>query len=332
MTHQVTLIYGDGIGPEVIGSTVEVIKACDVDIKWHEKPLGLNAYMKEGDAIPQQTIDSIKNTKVALKGPTTTPVGKGYQSANVRLRKALDLYACIRPIKSIPGLELRYKDVDLVVVRENTEGLYSGEEEVMSDSSVVSLRRMSERGCVRIAKKAFDYAVKHRRKKVLAAHKANILKLGDGLFLSCAEKICKAYPSIEFDQCIIDALCMKLVMNPNQFDVLFMENLFGDIISDLCSGFVGGLGLVPGANIGDDYAVFEAVHGSAPDIANKDLANPTASIKSAVMMLEHLGEYNAAQRIDDALLRVLSDKHLRTKDLGGECGTKDFTRQVIKAL
>lgn len=332
MTHAITLIYGDGIGPEVVRSAVDIIEAAGVKVTFDERLLGLKALETFNEAMPASTVESIKTTKVALKGPTTTPVGGGHRSANVALRKALDLYACIRPVKSIQAVKTRFSDVDLVVVRENTEGLYSGQEVEIQPGCIVSLRTMTEKGCTRIARAAFEFARKNGRHKVTAVHKANILKMGDGLLLSCAQKVRRDYPELAYEEVIIDALCMKLVTDPNAFDVLFLENMFGDIVSDLCAGLVGGLGLVPGANIGDSHAVFEAVHGSAPDIAGRDIANPTATIQSAVMMLRHIGEDAAAHRIEEALFQALAEKHLRTKDLGGEASTRQFTKNIIDRL
>jgi isocitrate dehydrogenase (NAD+) len=330
--HAITLIYGDGIGREVVESTLDIIEAAKVLVDWDVQLLGLSAVEKLNTAVPNNTLSSIRKNQVALKGPTTTPIGVGHKSANVALRKELDLYACIRPIKSIPGINTRFSDVDLVVIRENTEGLYSGQEIEVQPGCIVSLRIMTEKGCSRIAKKAFEYAQKNQRRHVCAVHKANILKMGDGLLLTIAKKIAKDYPDIIYEEAIIDALAMRLVTKPCSFDVLFLENMFGDIISDLCAGLVGGLGIVPGANIGDKYAVFEAVHGSAPDIAGKNIANPTAMIQSGLMMLRHIGEDMAAKRIERALFLVLKEKHLRTKDLGGESGTKEFTKHIINKL
>lgn len=332
MVHKITVIYGDGIGPEVVGSAVEVIEASGLKVEWDQKLLGLKALEKYDEAVPKETLESIKNSKVALKGPTTTPVGGGHKSANVSLRKALDLYACIRPIKSVPGVKTRFSDVDLVIVRENTEGLYSGQELEIQPGCVVSLRTMTEKGCMRIAKAAFEYAKANHRKKVLLAHKANILKLGDGLLLKCAEMVRNQYPNIGFEQAIIDALCMRMVSEPKDFDVIFLENMFGDILSDLGAGLIGGLGLVPGANIGQEYAVFEPVHGSAPDIAGADLANPTATIQSSVMMLKHLGEHEKASKIEQALFSVLAEPKLCTRDLKGSAGTREFTKYIIDKL
>lgn len=332
MTHTITLIHGDGIGPEVVQVTREIIEAAGVSVAWDHQLLGLSALEKTGSAVPKETLCSISTNKVALKGPTTTPVGTGHKSANVTLRKELDLYACIRPVKSIKGLETRFSDVDLIVVRENTEGLYVGQEFEVQPGCIVSLRTMTKKGCSRIAEAAFRLARNLSRKKVTCVHKANILKMGDGLFLSCVDEVAAKNPSIQYEQAIIDALCMRLVMEPTDFDVLVLENMFGDILSDLCAGLVGGLGLAPGANIGEQCAVFEAVHGSAPDIAQKNLANPSAMIQSAVMLLKYIEENEAALRIEKALFAVLAQKHLRTRDLGGEAGTKEFGRTIIEFL
>lgn len=332
MIHKITLIYGDGIGPEVMGSAVEVVESSGVLIEWDEKPLGLLALSVGDEALPKATLDSIRENKVALKGPTTTPVGFGHKSANVSLRKALDLYACIRPIKSVPGLKTRFSDVDLVIVRENTEGLYSGQELEVLPGCIISLRTMTKDGCRRIAKTAFELAQKEGRRKVCLAHKANILKMGDGLFLKTFEEVRPLYPEIGFEHALIDALCMRMVSDPRNFDVICSENMFGDILSDLGAGLIGGLGIVPGANIGRDCAVFEPVHGSAPDIAGADIANPTAAILSAVMMLRHLGELDAARRIESALFFVLEEPKRCTRDLGGNSSTRQFTRHVIDEI
>lgn len=330
MTHSITLMYGDGIGPEVVQAAVDIIEASQLHVNWDIELLGLKALERENNPLPKATIESIKKNRVALKGPTTTPVGTGHKSANVLLRKTLDLYACIRPVKSIPGVKTRFDGVDLLIVRENTEGLYIGAEFEVQPGCVVALRTITERSSLRIAASAFQLA--KNRKKVTAVHKANILKLSDGLFLSCAERIAREFPSVAYEEAIIDALCMRLVIDPGQFDVLLLENMFGDIVSDLAAGLVGGLGLVPGANLNSEIAVFEAVHGTAPDIAGKDLANPTAMIQSAIMMLRHLNENAKASRIEDALFAVLKEKSLRTRDLGGELGTRAFTKEVIARL
>jgi isocitrate dehydrogenase (NAD+) len=333
MPHHITLIPGDGIGPEVAKATKRVLEATGVHIAWEEVPAGIAA-LEQGfmDALPPETVASVKKNKIALKGPTATPTGGGHVSANVRLRKELDLYASIRPVRSVPGVKTRYDGVDLVVFRENTEGLYAGIENEISKDVIVSIKVVTEKASTRIARSAFEYARKNGRKKITAVHKANILKKGDGLFLRCARDVAKEYPDIPLDDAIIDACCMKLVTDPTKFDVLLMENLYGDIISDLCAGLVGGLGVVPGANIGTDGAVFEAVHGSAPDIAGKGLANPTALLKSAALMLAHLGELSSAERLDIAIDRVLSAGDVRTGDLGGGASTEQFADAVIRAL
>lgn len=332
MNHNITLIKGDGIGAEVTQACVAILEAAKVGITWDVQPLGLSAIELYQEALPKQTLLSIQKNKVALKGPTTTPLGLGHQSANVLLRKNLDLYACIRPIKSIEGLITRYNNVDLVIFRENTEGLYCGQELEIQPGVVVSLRLMTKIACERIIKKAFDFAIKNNRKKVCLAHKANILKKGDGLLLNCFQEIKKEYPDIIAEEMIIDALCMKMVMNPNNFDVIVLENMFGDILSDLASGFIGGLGIAPGANIGTDYAVFEPVHGSADDIKGLGIANPTACLKSAILMLEHIKEYEKANLIDQALIKVLQKKDLRTKDLGGNASTEQFVKSIIEHM
>jgi len=332
MIHKVTLIKGDGIGPEVMDACVKIIKAANVSITWDEQLLGLSSIEKYGQSLSEQTLNSIKQNKVAIKGPTTTPVGGGHQSANVALRKSLDLYSCIRPVKSIEGLKYSQEQVDLVIFRENTEGLYCGQELEIQPGLVISLRIMTKNACMRIVRKAFEYAIKNNRKKVCLAHKANILKKGDGLLLACFNEIKKEYPHIISEDIIVDALCMKLVMHPAYFDIIILENMFGDIVSDLAAGLVGGLGVVPGANIGDQYAVFEAVHGSAHDIEGKNLANPTACLKSSIMMLNYLGEFEAALKIDKALHKVLSQKDLRTKDLGGQASASDFVNSIISYI
>jgi len=332
MAHTATLIYGDGIGVEVVQSAVDIIEASRVKINWDIQILGAHAIEKFNNPVPLSTLESIRKHGVALKGPTTTPIGSGHTSANVTLRKTLDLYACIRPVKSIPGLHTKFDNVDLVVVRENTEGLYVGKEFEIQPGCIVSLRVMTEKACLRIAQKAFIFAQGTGRTKVCAAHKANILKQGDGLWLACMRKVAQDYPTIEYEEIIIDALCMKLVINPQAFQVLVLENMFGDIVSDLCAGLIGGLGLVPGANLGDQCAVFEAVHGSAPDIALTNKANPTAMIQSALMMLRYLNEEEAAHKIEKALLACLSEKTSRTQDLGGCLGTREFTQALITRL
>jgi len=332
LNYHITLIEGDGIGPEVMGSAIEVLNSSGVDITWDKAIAGQEAIEKYGETVPEETINSIKNTKVALKGPVTTPVGKGFRSANVTLRQKLKLSACMRPVINLPGIVTRHQNVDMVVVRENTEGLYSGLEHHVVAGVVTSLKVISRAACNAIGQFAFDYCRSNGRRKVSAVHKAAVMKKSDGLFLEEIRKISKKYPFIEYDEIAIDSLSMQLVMKPSKFDVLVMGNLYGDIISDLASGLVGGLGVVPGANIGKDYAVFEPVHGSAPDIAGKNLANPLASILSSVLMLDYLGEQAAGKRIRDAVYKVLSEGKVRTGDLGGNSSTKEFTKAIIESL
>ena len=332
MKHTITLIPGDGIGPEIVAATVRIIEAAGVDIAWETHIMGAQALEKYGTTLPEETIESIKRNKVALKGPQMTPVGKGFTSVNVGLRKALDLYANVRPVLNLPNVPSRYTDVDLVIVRENTEGLYSGLEHTVIPGVVESLKIVTEKASIRIAKYAFEYARKHGRKRVSCVHKANIMKLSDGLFLECFEKVAKDYPEIEADNKIVDNCCMQLVMRPEQFDVLVLENLYGDIVSDLCAGLIGGLGLAPGANIGEQGAVFEAVHGSAPDIAGQGIANPTAILMSGILMLRHLGEMEAGARIEKALLEVFAEGKSLTKDLGGTAKTNEFARAIVEKM
>lgn len=332
MSHVVTLIPGDGIGPEVAQATCRVIQAAGLTIQWEEQLAGIAAVEATGKALPEATLASIRKNKVALKGPTTTPIGGGHVSANVGLRRNLDLYASVRPVKTVPGVPSRYDHVDLVIFRENTEGLYAGLENEVTKGVVLSIKVVTEAATRRIAKAAFEFAKQHGRKRVTAVHKANIMKLGDGFFLKVTKEVAQEYPEIHYDEVIIDALCMRMVRNPSEFDVLVMENLYGDIVSDLCAGLVGGLGVVPGANLGVDAAVFEAVHGAAPDIAGKGLANPTALLKSSVLMLDYLGEVKTAQRIDRAVDQVLGSGSAVTGDLGGKATTAQFTQAVIDAL
>ncbi len=332
-THTITLLPGDGIGPEVTASVVAILECSGVDIEWEKHFVGSEAISRFSDPLPQEVLDSILRNKVALKGPVTTPVGTGFQSINVRLRKTLDLYANLRPVRSMPSIKTRYEDIDLIVVRENTEDLYSGLEHEVVPGVVESIKIITERASTRIARFAFEYARTHGRKRITAVHKANIMKLSDGLFLHCFRTVAQDYPSIRADDRIIDNCCMQLVMNPNQFDVLLLENLYGDIVSDLTAGLVGGLGVVGGANIGENGAVFEAVHGSAPDIAGQNKANPLALLQSAVMMLQHIGEMEPARRIQAAILKVLgSGPEHRTRDIGGSGNTADFTAAVCDAL
>lgn len=332
MKHTITLIPGDGIGPEIIAATVRIIEATGIDVEWETQILGAQALEKYGSTLPDAAIDSMRRNKVSLKGPIMTPIGKGFTSVNVGLRKALDLYANVRPIKALPNVECRYPGLDLVIVRENTEDLYAGLEHIVVPGVVESLKIITEKASTRIAQYAFDYARANGRKKVTAVHKANIMKLSDGLFLECFYNVAKNFPEITADDKIIDNCCMQLVMRPEQFDVLVMENLYGDIVSDLCAGLIGGLGLAPGANIGEQGAVFEAVHGSAPDIAGQGIANPTALLISAVLMLRHINEPVAAERIDKAMLAVFADGKSITKDLGGSAKTEEFATAIIEKL
>ena len=332
MKHTVTLIPGDGIGPEIVAAAVRIIEASGIDVAWETHILGAQALEKFGTTLPEETTESIKRNKVALKGPQMTPVGKGFTSVNVGLRKALDLYANVRPIKTLPNVPSRYSDVDLVIVRENTEGLYAGLEHTVIPGVVESLKIITEKASTRICRYAFDYARSHGRKRVTCVHKANIMKLSDGLFLECFRKVAEEYPEIEADDKIVDNCCMQLVLKPEQFDILVLENLYGDIVSDLCAGLIGGLGLAPGANIGEQGAVFEAVHGSAPDIAGQGIANPTAILMSAIMMLRHLGEMDAAARVEKAMLDVFADGKALTRDLGGTAKTNEFARAIVEKL
>ena len=330
--HRITLIPGDGIGPEVASNVVRIIEASGVEIQWETHFAGAQALEKFGNTLPQDLLDSILRNKVALKGPITTPVGKGFTSVNVGLRKALDLYANLRPVRALPNVPCRYPELDLVIVRENTESLYAGLEHVVVPGVVESLKIITEKASTRIAKYAFEYSRRESRKLVTAAHKANIMKLSDGLFLECFRKVSEDYPEIKADDKIIDNACMQLVMRPEQFDVMLLENLYGDIVSDLCAGLVGGLGLVPGANIGEKGAVFEAVHGSAPDIAGQGLANPTALLQSGILMLRHLGERESADRVENAMLTVFKEGKVRTRDIGGTAKTAEFASEIIQKM
>jgi len=332
MPHKVTLIPGDGIGPEVVNATVRILEATGVEFDWESYAAGAEAYEKYKEYIPKELIDSIERTKVGLKGPVTTPIGGGFSSINVALRKKFELFANFRPIRNLPGVATRYPNVDLVVVRENTEGLYSGIEHEVVPGVVESLKIITEKASTRIARFAFEYARRAKRHKIHAIHKANIMKMSDGLFIRCSRSVSKEYPEITYGEHIVDNTCMQLVMNPYQYDILLLENLYGDIISDLCAAFVGGLGLVPGANFGHECAIFEAVHGSAPDIAGKDMANPTAVLRSGVLMLRHLGEENAANHIRAAIEKVFTDKKHLTRDVGGNASTSEFTEAMVEAL
>lgn len=330
--HKVTLIPGDGIGPEVAEAARRVVDASGAGIEWHVHPAGEAQMAVSGTPLPEETLDAVRSDHVALKGPITTPVGSGFRSVNVALRKEFDLYANVRPLRSLPGVKTRYEGVDLVVVRENTEDLYAGIEHMIGDYAAESIKLITRPGSERIARYAFDYAVKNGRRKVTCVHKANIMKCTDGLFLDVCRGVAAEYPQIEFEDRIVDALCMQLVQHPETFDVLVLPNLYGDIVSDLCAGLVGGLGLAPSANIGRGAAIFEAVHGSAPKHAGKNDANPTALILSAVMMLRHLGEGAAADRIERAVLSLLSGGVQVTYDLGGKLGTSEFADAVIAKM
>ena len=332
MSYAVTLIPGDGIGPEVAEATRRVIDATGVPIEWHEHQAGAAEAHRHGSPLPEATLESLRETKIGLKGPIGTPIGTGFRSVNVELRKRLDLYANFRPARSIKGLKTRHDDVDLIVIRENTEGLYSGLEHMVVPGVVESQRVITESGSKRIIQAAFKVARNFKRKKVTVVHKANILKLSDGLFLEVAREVARQYPDIEYQEAIVDATAMKLVMDPSQFDVLVMENLFGDIISDLTSGLIGGLGVAPSANIGDNYAIFEAVHGSAPDIAGKGIANPTALVLSGALMLQQLGNNQAADRIRNAVNTVIAEGKALTPDLGGKANTRKYVDALIKDL
>jgi isocitrate dehydrogenase (NAD+) len=328
----VTVIPGDGIGPEVTAATVRILDATGLSLHWKEADAGAEVIAKYGTALPVATQESILRSGVALKGPTTTPIGTGHTSVNVALRQSLDLYANLRPVKSLPGVKTRYDDVDLVVVRENTEDLYSGLEHLVVPGVVESLKIITERASTRIAQFAFAYAEREGRKKITAVHKANIMKMSDGLFLECCRNVARGHRGIAYDEIIVDNCCLQLVRDPSRFDMLLLENLYGDIVSDLCAGLVGGLGVVPGANLGESTAVFEAVHGSAPDIAGKGIANPTALLQSGILMLRHLGEAASATRVQEALESVLAKGSVRTQDLGGTATTAEYTDAIIAAM
>jgi isocitrate dehydrogenase (NAD+) len=332
MAYRITLIPGDGIGPEVTESARRVIDASGVKVEWEVVEAGASVIGEYGTPLPDYVLQSIKNNKVALKGPITTPVGKGFRSVNVTLRQTLNLYANVRPIKSYEGINSRYKDVDLVVVRENTEDLYAGIEHMIGEDAAESIKIITRKASERIVRYAFELVAKEGRKKVTAVHKANIMKLSDGLFLKCAKVVAEEYREIPFDDMIVDAMSMKLVLNPEKYDVLVMPNLYGDILSDMAAGLVGGLGVVPGANIGEEGAVFEPAHGSAPDIAGENISNPTATILSGVMMLRYLGELEKADRIESAVKSVLRERQHVTPDLGGSATTTEFTDAVIACL
>ena len=336
--RKVVLIPGDGIGPNISNAVKKVVKASGAEIDWIERKAGLSALEEGEDVLPESTIEAIKEHKVALKGPCTTPIGEGFTSVNVQLRKTLDLYAAVRPIRNLNGVETRYSGVDIVIIRENTEGLYSGVENTVSPGVVMTMKVATEKACHRIAKKAFEYARKRGRKKVTVFHKANIMKLTDGLFIRKSKEVSEEYRDIEYEEVIIDAGCMKIVQDPTQFDVLLLENLYGDLLSDLCAGLVGGLGVVPGSNIGDKEAVFEAVHGSAPDIAGKNIANPLALLMSCVMMLNYMADNESrddfrycAEKIKEAYDKALEEGET-TRDLGGKLGTQEFAQAIIDRM
>jgi len=330
--YRIALIPGDGIGPEVTAAAREVVDATGVGIEWIECNAGAEEAERSGETLPEKVLQAIRSADAALKGPVGTPIGKGFQSVNVRLRRALDLYASLRPVKSLPGVPSRFEDVDLVIVRENTEGLYAGIENVVVPGVVESLKVVTERACTRIAAFAFAYARAQHRHKVTAVHKATVMALADGLFLNCAQQVARRYPHIDYEERTIDDVSMNLVLDPRAFDVLLLENLYGDIVSDLAAGLVGGLGVVPGANIGDGVAVYEAVHGSAPDIAGRGSANPTAVVLSAALMLEGLGEARAAERVRAAVERALARRETRTRDLGGDASTAQYVTALCAEI
>ena len=330
--YNVTLINGDGIGPEISDAVVKILDAAGLKINWDLQTAGADVAQKEGVPLPERVLESIRKNKVALKAPVTTPIGKGFRSVNVQLRRELDLFANLRPSKNLPGIKTPFNDVDLVVVRENTEDLYAGIENKINDDRVEGIKLITRQGSTRICKWAFDYAVKNNRSEVCAVTKANICKLSDGLFLECFREVAKEYPDITPREILVDNLCMQLVQNPSQFDVLVLPNLYGDIVSDLCAGLIGGLGVAQGANIGLDCAVFEPVHGSAPDIKGKNIANPTALLMSAIEMVKYLGEFEIAKNIEAALFKVLSESKVLTPDLGGCAKTTEFRDEIIKNL
>jgi isocitrate dehydrogenase (NAD+) len=333
MTHAITLIPGDGIGPEVTRAVVRILETAGLEVEWESFSAGAAALEEHGTTLPPALLDSVRRNKVALKGPITTPIGEGFTSVNVGLRKALNLYANLRPVWNLPNVKSRFQDVNLVIVRENTEDLYSGLEHEVIPGVVESLKIITREASTRIARFAFEYARRHKRTRVTAVHKANIMKMSDGLFIECAQQVAKEYPEVKYDERIVDAACMHLVMHPEKFDILLLPNLYGDIVSDLCAGLVGGLGVVPAANLGENgVGVFEAVHGTAPDIAGQDKANPTALLLSAVLMLQHLDEDDKAERIMKALWTVLGDGSGQTADLGGTATTTGFTDAICRVL
>jgi isocitrate dehydrogenase (NAD+) len=330
--HRITLIHGDGIGPEITSAVVKIVETAGLNVEWESHLAGAYAIEKHGSPLPNELLDSIARNKVALKGPLTTPVGSGFTSVNVGLRQALELFANLRPVWNIPAVPSRYEHVDLVIVRENTEDLYSGLEHEVVPGVIESLKIITLEASTRIARFAFEYARRHGRKRVTAVHKANIMKMGDGLFLKCVQRVAADYPDITQDDRIVDAACMHLVMKPEQFDMLLLPNLYGDIVSDLCAGLVGGLGVVPAANLGTEVGVFEAVHGSAPDLAGQNVVNPMAMLLSALLMLRHIGEAPMADRIMKALGMVLAEDRVRTRDLGGTASTTEFAAAICRRL
>ena len=329
MATPVVLIAGDGIGPEVTAAMKAVLSAARADVAWVEALAGLPALERFGDLLPPDTLSLIRRYRVALKGPLTTPVGKGFRSINVRLRKELDLYASIRPLRTLPGVKTPYSGVDLVVVRENTEGLYSGQEHVVVPGVVESLRIITKAAAERIVRYAFELARSLGRRRVTFCHKADVMAMSDGLFLATARAVADDYPFTDFEEIHVDTLCLQLALDPTPFQVLVMENLFGDVLSDLCAGLTGGLGLAPGANLGTRYALFEAVHGSAPDLAGKGMANPIGLIRSAAMMLHHIGQRDAGIRVEEAVIRTLAAGQGLTRDLGGDGNTATITEQLV---
>lgn len=332
MPYIITLIPGDGVGPQIVEAARRVIDAAGVPINWEVVEAGEAMIEKCGTPLPQYVLDSIKKNKIALKGPLTTPIGKGFRSVNVTLRQELNLFANVRPARNLPGVETRFSGVDLIIVRENTEDLYGGIEHRVGRDAAESIKVITREASTRIARYAFELARREGRRKVTAVHKANIMKLSDGLFLECARQVAVDYPDIEYEEYIVDAMCMKLVQTPENYDVLLLPNLYGDIVSDLCAGLVGGLGVAPGANIGEEAAVFEPVHGSAPRHAGLNRVNPLATILSGVMMLKHMGEMDAARRIEEAVIRVLKEKKSLTYDLGGSAGTSEMADAIIEAM
>lgn len=330
--YNITLIDGDGIGPEITKSVVEILDATGVKINWDECLGGVRAMEKEGDVLPKSTLNSIEKNKIALKAPITTPIGKGFKSVNVQLRRHFDLYANVRPSKNLPNIKTPFNDVDLTIIRENTEDIYAGIENQIDENTIHGIKLITREGSKRICEFAFDYAVKNNRNEVGVVTKANISKLADGMFLNTFREVALKYPSVNTREILVDNLCMQLVQKPSQFDVLVMPNLYGDIVSDLCAGLIGGLGVAQSANIGSNCAIFEAVHGSAPDIAGLGIANPTGLLRSAIMMLNYIGEAEASKNIEQALFKTLKEGEILTKDLGGNATTKEFTDKIIKNL